>query len=99
MSILTQIMESNEFKSNYVENREIYEAVDVAGVNLQQVLNSFVIANINEFVEPTIEGTIKNIKVFSEFATQQGLIEMMNIANSLVTQEDVVVESSISEYI
>jgi len=99
MSILTNIMESNEFKSNYVENREIYEAVDVAGVNLQQVLNSFVIANINEFVEPTIEGTIKNIKVFSEFATQQGLIEMMNIANSLVTQEDVVVESSISEYI
>jgi len=99
MSILGQIMESNEFKSNYVENREIYEAVDVAGVNLQQVLNSFVIANINEFVEPTIEGTIKNIKVFSEFATQQGLIEMMNIANSLVTQEDVVVESSISEYI
>jgi len=99
MSILGQIMESNEFKSNYVENREIYEAVDVAGVNLQQVLNSFVIANINEFVEPTIEGTIKNIKVFSEFATQQGLIEMMNIANSLVTQEDVVVESAISEYI
>jgi len=99
MSILGQIMESNEFKSNYVENREIYEAVDVAGVNLQQVLNSFVLANINEFIEPTIEGTIKNIKVFSEFATQQGLIEMMNIANSLVTQEDVVVESAISEYI
>lgn len=100
MSIIENMMESESFKRNYGQNKELYDSIDVASDHLRKSLNSFVIANINEFIEPTLQGTIKNIKVFSEFATQQGLIEMKSYVDNMVYKEDAVLESAtISEYI
>ena len=100
MSILTQLMESEQFKKNYGQNKAEYDAIDIASTNLKPALQSFVLANINEFIEPTLDKTIKNIKVFTEFATLQGLIEMKSYVDNMVKKEDKVLEESVlNEYL
>lgn len=100
MAILTQLLETESVKHNYAQNKELYDAIDEASGNLDKVLTSFVIANMNEFISPTLEGFIKNVKTFSSFATQQALVEMTSIVNNLIYSEDAVMENSgASEYI
>ena len=93
--MLNKLMESESFKRNYGQNKDSYDAIDVATNNLKPALESFVLANINEFIEPTLEGTMKNIKVFTEFATLQGLVEMKSYVDNMVKKEDKVLEESV----
>ena len=100
MSILAQLMETNEVKHNYAQNKELYEAIDEAAMNLEPVINSFVLAHLDEFVGPTMESTMKNIKTFSSFTTQQALVEMTSIVNNIIFKEDTMYENTgVSEYI
>lgn len=93
--MLNKLMESESFKRNYGQNKDSYDAIDIATNNLKPALESFVLANINEFIEPTLEGTMKNIKVFTEFATLQGLVEMKSYVDNMVKKEDKVLEESV----
>ena len=93
--MLNKLMESESFKRNYGQNKDSYDAIDIAANNLKPALESFVLANMNEFIEPTLEGTMKNIKVFTEFATLQGLVEMKSYVDNMVKKEDKVLEESV----
>lgn len=92
----------NEDVCSLVENNQdtinfISENVYMFGEYLKQ----FIAENAEEFIEPTIEDTRKNIRVFSEVATAQYIKEQVGLYGTSIADQHIqqLSENSIDSYL
>lgn len=100
MEMLKTLLETEESQKFLSEHQEIIleNAEDIS--NFGEVLKEFVIQNPNYFLEPDLDTTYKNIKMFSEVAISQYLSEVTNIlSNQLHLNESNTNNSGLNEYL
>ena len=69
MSRLEQLFESEEFKNYYAENEDILEAAQDVIFELPKSLKSYILENLDEFIEDNASQTYENIVNFVDSAT------------------------------
>lgn len=99
MKHVQALLESSEelFESE-VGQVALYEA-NQAIMDFPKVLKAFVMANPQEFIVESIEETFKNIRVFSEVATQQFITEVTSMKAADLANIQIQNESNLSDYL
>ena len=80
MSMLRELLETEESQNFLYENQNLIMEHANEVVEFSEILKEFVVQNPNYFLEPTLENTYKNIRMFSEIATAQYLSEVVNMS-------------------
>ena len=101
MEYIKAIFENEEVNSFLEENEELVSNITESVENFAEYLKNFIAENAVEFIEPSVEDTRKNIRVFSEVAIAQYIKEQTNIYGKNLADNHVrqIMENSIDSYI
>lgn len=81
MSILKTLLETEESQNFLNENQDLILEKSEDVNQFVEVLKEFVIQNPDYFLENNLEDIYKNIKIFSEFATNQYISEVVAVTS------------------
>jgi len=100
MSDLNTLMESEEMQLFVESNQELITETGEAVETFVESLKEYVYNNPTIFIESDLEDMKKNIRLFSEVATQQFLHEITSInAEQAVVVEPVTEDNALDEYL
>lgn len=98
-TIVETLMESEAGQKYLSDNAELFESAEDVMQDFKKVMKAFVLNNTTEFLGENLEETIKNIRVFSEVATSQFMMEIADITSKLASEQKEINETSLSSYI
>lgn len=99
MKHIESLLEHQEIKTFLDHNEDTVEIVEQEIELIPDMLKSFALSNLDEFVAEDIHETYKNIRTFAEVATQQAIVEISSIYGNIASEEYVNVESTIDDYL
>lgn len=98
---LLKTMFENEDTKNFLnENKELIEQNVNDAMGFKEILETWITANLYEFLDEDMDETRKNIRTFCEVATRQYFGEIAYINNKLIAQYEADnPEPSIDDYL
>lgn len=99
MSILKTLLETEDAQNFLSEHQDLIleNAEDVS--QFAEILKEFVFQNPDYFLEADLDDTYKNIRIFSEFATNQYISEVVSLANKEISPVMTESRDVINEYL
>ena len=101
MKYINAIFENEDITSLIENNAELVDAISESVDIFGDYLKEFIAENAAEFIEPTVEETRKNIRVFSEVAIAQYIKEQTSMYGNDVADKHIqqLTENSVNSYI
>lgn len=99
MEKIKALLESEDVQVFIKDNNIIFENLAVSARDFAKILKETVLQNPMDFISENVESTYKNIRTFSEAATEQFLTESVAMLSSQMTDEIYVHESVVDEYL
>ena len=98
---INALFENEEVSSLVENNQEAIQAISESVNDFGEYLKYFIAENAEEFIEPTVEDTQKNIRVFSEVAIAQYIKEQTGIYGNEIAENHIqqLSENSIESYL
>ena len=98
---INALFENEDVTSFLKENNELVYSITESVENFAEYLKEFIAENAIEFIEPTVEDTRKNIRVFSEVAIAQFIKEQTELEGNAAANNHVrrLTENSVESYL
>jgi hypothetical protein len=87
MDRIKALVESEDFQTFISEAGDVVSDIASEVYGFSKVLKAFALNHPEEFLDETIEDTVKNLRVFSEIATAQYITELCSINGSMIAAE------------
>lgn len=98
---INALFENEDVTSFLKENNELVYSITESVENFAEYLKEFIAENAIEFIEPTVEDTRKNIRVFSEVAIAQFIKEQTELEGNAAANNHIrrLTENSVESYL
>lgn len=99
MSQIKSLLENESIQDVLQENEELVNAIEERISAFPEKLKEYVAENIEEFLAPDLETTVKNIRTFSEVSQAQFIAEVTSVYGEQIFGDSVMLDASISDYL
>lgn len=98
---INALFENEDVTSFLKDNNELVCSITESVENFAEYLKEFIAENAIEFIEPTVEDTRKNIRVFSEVAIAQFIKEQTEMEGNAAANNHIrrLTENSVDAYL